>query len=66
MLNMPEFTPKQIDGLMRTFLLYLGFDESEWPEIEKAERFDSEGDEIFSRYSKTYREQMWKEEQEKV
>jgi len=65
-LNMPELTSKQIDGLMRTFPLYVEFDESEWPQIEKAERFGPEGDEVLARYSNIYRKRNWKEEQEKV
>ena len=59
MLNMPHFTQKQIDGLMKTFPLYVEFDESVWTEIEKAERFEPESDEIFERYSKMYKERRW-------
>lgn len=59
MLNMPQFTRKQIDGLMRTFPLYVEFDESAWPEIEKAERFEPEGEEILARYAQAYRERRW-------
>jgi len=58
-LNMPNFTARQIEGLMRTFPLYVEFDESAWPEIEKVEFFLPEGDEILERYSKLYRERRW-------
>ncbi|MFA5238575.1 MAG: radical SAM protein [Phycisphaerae bacterium] len=61
MLNMPNFTSEQIDGLMRTFVLYVEFDESVWPELEKAEKFEPGGDDILSKYSKIYQERMWKE-----
>ncbi len=59
MLDMPYFTRKQIDGLMKTFPLYVEFDETVWPEIEKAERSEPEGDEIYERYSSIYKERRW-------
>lgn len=59
MLDMPGFTRKQIDGLMKTFPLYVEFDESVWPEIEKAERFEPEGDEIYEKYARIYKEKRW-------
>lgn len=62
--NMPHFIPSQIDGLIRTFPLYVEFDESEWSEIEKAEKFGSEGEEVFIRYSKIYRERRWGEKED--
>lgn len=58
-LKMPHFTSKQIDGLMRTFTLYVEFDESDWPEIEQAELFQPGGDEILEKYSKLYQERRW-------
>jgi radical SAM superfamily enzyme YgiQ (UPF0313 family) len=61
MLNMPHFTSRQIDRLMRTFPLYVEFEENVWSELEKAERFDPEGEEIYDRYSKMYRERRWGE-----
>ena len=59
MINMPNYTARDIDGLMRTFPLYVEFDESFWPELEKAERFEPEGDAILSKYSKLYEERRW-------
>jgi anaerobic magnesium-protoporphyrin IX monomethyl ester cyclase len=59
MLKMPHFSSRQIEGLMQTFPLYVEFDESDWPEIEKAERFEPEGEEILARYSKIYRERVF-------
>jgi radical SAM superfamily enzyme YgiQ (UPF0313 family) len=61
MLNMPHFTAKQIDGLMKTFPLYVEFDESQWPEIEKAERFEPGGEEILVKFSEMYRKRRWGE-----
>jgi len=65
MLDMPYFTAAQINGMMRTFPLYVEFDKSEWPMIEKAELFTSEGDEIFNNYAKQYMKRRWGEEQSK-
>lgn len=62
MLNMPSLTSSQIDGLMRTFNLYVEFDESEWPEIEKAEQLTKEGDDAYKEYSTEYRKRLWGEE----
>lgn len=59
MLNMPHFTARQIDGLMKTFPLYVEFDESVWPEIERIERFESGSEKILAHYSAIYREQRW-------
>lgn len=59
MLNMPDFTAKQIEGLMLTFPLYVEFDESLWPEIEKIELFDPESEGILEKYTKLYRERRW-------
>lgn len=46
---------------MKTFPLYVEFDESAWPEIEKAERYEPEGNEIYETYSKKYKERRWGE-----
>jgi anaerobic magnesium-protoporphyrin IX monomethyl ester cyclase len=59
MLKMPHFNADQIDGVMRTFPLYVEFDQGVWPEIEKAERFEPEGEEILKRYSEIYRQRRW-------
>jgi hypothetical protein len=44
---------------MRTFNLYVEFDESEWPEIEKAEQLTKEGDDVYKEYSTEYRKRLW-------
>jgi anaerobic magnesium-protoporphyrin IX monomethyl ester cyclase len=59
MLKMPHFTARQIDGLMRTFSLYVEFDESVWPELEKAERFLPGDEDILKKYSDLYSERRW-------
>jgi radical SAM superfamily enzyme YgiQ (UPF0313 family) len=59
MLKMPHFTANQIDGLMRTFPLYVEFDESAWPEIEQAELFEPEGEANLEKYASIYRQRRW-------
>jgi len=39
-LNMPNFSPQEINGLKRTFVLYVTMPRSMWPEIQKAEQDD--------------------------
>ncbi len=60
-LQMPQLTSMQIDGLIRTFPLYVEFDESHWPDLERIERFDPGSDELFEQYARIYREKHWKE-----
>lgn len=47
-------TNEQISGLMRTFGPYCKFPESDWPLIEKAEKFDAEGNRAFDEISRIY------------
>jgi radical SAM superfamily enzyme YgiQ (UPF0313 family) len=53
-LNMPHLTAKQVEGLQRTFLLYVNLPREYWPEIEKAEKFDEEGNATFQKLAKLY------------
>ena len=46
-INMPQYTPDQIEGIKRTFVLYVKFPKSRWKDIEKAEKFTKEGNRIF-------------------
>ena len=53
-LCMPQLTSKQIDGLMRTFSMYVKFPKKWWPYIKEAEEFTTRGNEIFDILSKIY------------
>ncbi|MEW6407126.1 MAG: radical SAM protein [Patescibacteria group bacterium] len=57
--KMPLFTSRQIDGLIRTFPLYVEFEESLWAEIGKAEMFEPGGEEILAKYSELYKKRRW-------
>ena len=48
-LNMPQFTPDEIEGLRRCFVLYVQMPRERWNEIEKAELLTPEGDELYQK-----------------
>lgn len=56
LLNMPQLSAKEIDGLMRTFTMYVGFPKKWRPYIKEAESFTSQGDEMFKKLSTVYNE----------
>jgi radical SAM superfamily enzyme YgiQ (UPF0313 family) len=57
-LNQPHMPKEEILGLQRTFSLYVKMPKHRWSEIQKAEKFDREGNEIFNKlkieYTKKY------------
>lgn len=53
-LNMPQFPKEKIKGIMRTFSLYVRFDKSRWKEIEIAEKFTPEGEQMFQKLREEY------------
>jgi biotin synthase-like enzyme len=55
-INMPQYTPDQIEGIKRTFVLYVKFPKSRWKDIEKAEKFTKEGNKIFKELQLEYYE----------
>ena len=51
MLKLTGFPPEEVEGLKRTFVLYNKMDESDFPEIEKAEKDDM----VFHRISERFK-----------
>jgi len=45
--KMTQYTPEEIEGIKRTFVLYIKFPKSRWKDIEKAEKFTDEGNRIY-------------------
>jgi radical SAM superfamily enzyme YgiQ (UPF0313 family) len=43
----PYLQPEEMLGLQRTYNFYVAFPEDRWPEIRRAETFDTEGNEVF-------------------
>lgn len=54
LLRMPQLSVEEIDGLIRTFTMYVGFPKNWWIYVEKAEKFTPEGNAIFERLKKIY------------
>ena len=53
-ISMPHMPPEKVLGLQRTFAMYVKFPKAMWPEIEKCEKFDEEGNGAFDRLRKDY------------
>jgi anaerobic magnesium-protoporphyrin IX monomethyl ester cyclase len=64
LLNMPQLSSEEIDGLVRTFLLYVRFPKEEWPKIQLAEATTKQGNELFEEYQGKYREKFYQGTQE--
>ena len=58
-LNMPKFPKEKIKGIIRTFSLYAKFDRSRWREIEIAEKFTPEGEQMFQKLREEYIEKYF-------
>ncbi len=60
-LDMPQLSKEEIRGLQRTFALYAKMPKDYWPKIERAEKFDEEGNRVFSELKKIYQEKYFNE-----
>lgn len=58
-LKMPTLTNEEIKGLFRTFPLYVKLPKEYYSRIEKAEKFDHGGNEIFNQLSEIYKKQFF-------
>jgi hypothetical protein len=56
MLDMPQFTSKEISGLIKCFVLYVKFPKNRWKDIRKAEEDTPEGKKILEELKDEYRE----------
>jgi len=54
LLNMPQLSSEEIDGLMRTFCMYVKFPKKWWPCIQETEKFTERGNEMFGKLYKIY------------
>jgi radical SAM superfamily enzyme YgiQ (UPF0313 family) len=61
-LNMPQFTREQINGILKTFNMYVKFPKSRWPEIKLAEKSGPEADKIFEQLRLEFMEKYWNDE----
>jgi radical SAM superfamily enzyme YgiQ (UPF0313 family) len=51
-LDMPSLTKEEVQGLYRTFNLYINLDKKYWSQIKEAEISDSHGDRMFAEFCK--------------
>lgn len=58
-LNMPNISKEEIKGLRRTFALYARMPKEFWPKILRAEKYDEEGNRMFSELRKIYQEKYF-------
>ena len=58
-LNMPQLSKESIEGLSRTFPLYIKMPKNRYDEIKIAEKFTEEGDLMFSDLAKEYAKKYW-------
>ena len=66
LLSMPHLPSEEIDGLVRTFMLYVRFPKKEWPRIQLAEKDTEEGNRIFAEYQQKYRERFFQGNQDET
>ena len=58
-LNMPQISKEELQGLLRTFPLYIKFDEDRFDEIKIAESYTEEGNIMYDKLSKEYMKRYW-------
>ena len=51
---LPDYSPEEIEGIKRCFVLYVKFPKSKWKDIEKAEKFTNEGNKIYKDLKQEY------------
>ncbi len=56
MLDMPQFSAKEIAGLIKCFVLYVKFPKSRWEDIRRAEEDTPEGRKIFKEFKEEFTE----------
>jgi radical SAM superfamily enzyme YgiQ (UPF0313 family) len=59
LLDMPQFSKEKVMGLVKTFNLYVGFPESRWPAIQKAEEDTKEGNQIYNELKEEFVEKYF-------
>jgi len=54
MLNQPQYSAEEVEGLQKCFALYVKFPKDRWKEIERAEKNDAEGLRLFDELKDEY------------
>jgi len=61
-LNMPQFNRNEINGIIKTFNMYVKFPKARWPEIKLAEADTLEGQRIYNNLKQEFVETFWKKQ----
>jgi len=56
MLDQPQYSAAEVEGMQRCFVLYVGMPKDRWKDIEKAEKNTPEGNRIFEKLKAEYKE----------
>ena len=59
-LDMPQFNRNEVNGLCKTFNMYVKFPEDRWPEIKTAEGDSVESDIIYNNLKEEFIDRYWK------
>ncbi len=51
------FIVDEYKGLLRTFYLYVKFQKRFWPEIQKAEKLDKQGNTVYRKFAEIYKKE---------
>ena len=58
-LDMPQFSREEVNGLVKTFNMYVKFPENRWPEIERAEGNSKESQSIYNNLKDEFIDRFW-------
>ena len=58
-LDLPTFPKEEIEGLRRTFSMYVRMPKKFWPDITRAEKSDKEGNEIFAQLAEEFQQKYF-------
>ncbi|MBF0557340.1 MAG: B12-binding domain-containing radical SAM protein [Nitrospirae bacterium] len=56
-INNPNISPQEYRGMLRSFMLYVKFPERYWNEIKKAEDLTEEGNRVYGKFARIYKEE---------
>ena len=59
-LNMPQFNREEVNGLVKTFNMYVKFPENRWPEIRKAEGNSNDSQLKYNNLKEEFKDKFWK------
>ena len=65
-LNMPQFNRNTVNGLCKTFNMYVKFPEQRWDEIRRAEEDTPEGKNIFEELKKEFVDTFWNDNKQNI